>query len=314
MNRVWTKWAGVVVFSLAAAVVSSARAAPPLAVAASQKPSPHAVSRAENLVLRALSLMQKKKWLRAARLLETSIQLDPDMGAQAALAECYEALRRPAQAWMTFTAAADHASRQGLADNQKAALLRAQGLEPRVVLIVLNMPPDVSNAKGLRITVDGIDVVRRAWAEGAQPVVAVDPGKHVLMATAPGKIPWHQTVRAPDAGSRVTVDIPPMVSVQAVSRQRRAERTAAIASGSIGAVATAAGIAGVVLVARDQPSAGVPMAISGFTVGVPSVITAVVLGAASRKQEKPANSGANRWRIVPAVGTKAASVVVTGEF
>src|SRR5262245_13790270 len=249
MNRVWTKWAGVIVFFLAAGAVTSARAAPPLSWVASQKPGRQAASRAENLVLRALTLMQQKKWGRAARLLETSNQLDPAMGGHALLAECYEALGRRALAWTTFMAAADHAGREGLADHEKAARLRAQHIEPRIVILLLNMPQNVSDAKGLRILVDGMDVERQAWARDAEAVVAVDPGTHVLRAAAPGKPPWQQTVRVPDAGSRVRVDVPAMVAVQEGPAQPRgsAERNAAIAAGSLGAVATSAGVVGLIL-------------------------------------------------------------------
>jgi hypothetical protein len=311
MNRVGTKLAGVVALTLTAGAAMSARAAPPLPWVALQKPGPKAVSRAERLVLRALSLMQAKKWGRAARLLETTNQLDPALGAHAHLAQCYEAMGRWAPAWTAFTRAADHAGRSGLADDEKAARRRAETLEPKVVLIVLNVPPNVADTKGLRIFADDVEVERRAWADGAQPVMAVQPGTHVLRATAPGKTPWQQPVNAPDAGARVRVDVPPMAAAPV---GLSAERKAAIAAGSLGAVATATGIVGLVLLSQDRSPPAVPMAIGGFTLAVPSVITAIGLAVGSPKDGKTTNSAAIRLQIRPAAGPKGASVVITGQF
>lgn len=316
MNRVWTKLAGVFVFLLAASGGASARAAPPLSWVASQKPTSQAPSRAENLVQRALALMQQKKWGRAARLLETSNQLDPGIGAHAHLAECYEALGHMALAWTTFSAAADHASREGHADREKAARGRAASLEPWIVLIILNVPPDVSRLKGLRIMVDGQDIDDQKWADGGAPVLAVEPGHHVLAATAPGKRPWQQTVSVGALGSRVRVDVPPTVAVAQASAGSswNAERKAAIAAGSTGAIAVGTGISGLVLISQDRSPAAVPMAATGLILGVPSVITAIVFGVGSSRRGRAANPPAARWQIGPTVGPKGAALVVTGQF
>jgi hypothetical protein len=65
--------------------------------------------------------------------------------------------------------------------------------------------PMAARAPGLTLTLDGAEVQEAAW--GAE--MPVDPGRHDLGASAPGRMPWKKSVEVGVSDSRV-VEIPPL--------------------------------------------------------------------------------------------------------
>jgi hypothetical protein len=65
-------------------------------------------------------------------------------------------------------------------------------------------PPPGEETDGLTITLDGIVLSRARWSSP----VAVDPGAHVMVATAPGRERFEVGVNAPDADTTQVVRIP----------------------------------------------------------------------------------------------------------
>jgi hypothetical protein len=119
----------------------------------------------------------------------SSYKLDPAPGTLLNLAVCYEKNGQTASAWATFRDAATEAGRAGETARVQMAREHAQALEPvlaRVTVVVAA----AARIDGLTVRRDGTAVPREAWGRG----MPVDPGRHVVEATAPGKRPWSATI------------------------------------------------------------------------------------------------------------------------
>jgi hypothetical protein len=66
--------------------------------------------------------------------------------------------------------------------------------------------PVQSEVAGLQVTRDGAAVGRGSWGSG----IAVDPGEHVVAASAPGRASWNAKVSVARAGTTETVTVPPL--------------------------------------------------------------------------------------------------------
>jgi len=86
-------------------------------------------------------LMETGRFAEACPKLEESQRLDPGMGTQFRLAECYEHTRRPASAWSTYVQVLQAARRAGMADREALAMARVQSLEPTLPRIQIDLAP-----------------------------------------------------------------------------------------------------------------------------------------------------------------------------
>ncbi|MEO5725801.1 MAG: hypothetical protein ABI134_29835 [Byssovorax sp.] len=132
-----------------------------------------------------MKLLDKGKTAEACPKLEESQRLDPAMGTQFRLAECWEKLGRTASAWALFRQVASEAQAAGRADRATVSVARAAALEPRLTRILILVAPS-ARVPGLIVRRDGAVVEEALWGRG----VAVDPGDHLISATAPGKKSW----------------------------------------------------------------------------------------------------------------------------
>jgi hypothetical protein len=137
----------------------------------------------------ARKLMEDGKYEPACPKLEQSQKLDPQLGTQLHLGHCYEKLGQLASAYRTFQAAAELAAlrnQQGTNEpREKIARERATNLEQRLALLELR-PADPSPE--LKIVLDGEPIDRAQWNRP----FPVEPGDHVLQASAPGRAIWEQ--------------------------------------------------------------------------------------------------------------------------
>jgi hypothetical protein len=165
-----------------------------LTLALAQTPRVHAEQAAETspavqLFDEARELMEDGKYKPACPKLEQSQKLDPQLGTQLHLGHCYEKLGQIASAYRTFQAAAELAAlrnQQGTNEpREKIARDRASSLEGRLALLELR-PADPSPE--LKIVLDGEPIGRAQWNRP----FAIEPGDHVLQATAPGREIWEQ--------------------------------------------------------------------------------------------------------------------------
>jgi hypothetical protein len=179
-------------------VVASARLA-----GAQTTPQDQAV--AQSLYDEARKLSAAGKWGDACPKLEESQRLDPTPVTEFYLADCYERAGRTASAWTTFLdlAAAEHkAGGAKAAERERVARGRATALEPKLSQLIIDVPA-TTRVAGLVVKRDGEVVRDGQW--GAQ--VAVDPGKHTIEASAPGKTTWTSSQDVEGAGTRTTVRV-----------------------------------------------------------------------------------------------------------
>ncbi len=129
-------------------------------------------------------LMEQGKYAEACPKLESSQRLDPGAGTLLNLAACYEKNGQTASAWVTYTDAAT-ASRDRHPDWAARAEGRAKALFPtlsHLTIVVPNAP------EGLSVVRDGKPIEPGSFGT-AMPI---DPGHHVVEATATNKKPFHQ--------------------------------------------------------------------------------------------------------------------------
>ncbi len=149
-------------------------------------------------------LMDAEDFAAACPKLAESQRLDPGNGTLARLATCHEKQGRSATAWSEFTELVTSAQRAGQADRERFARQRIAVLEPHLSRLTIIVPADVATTAGLVVQRDAIAVGAAAWGIG----VPVDPGDHVIEASAPGKQPWstHLTIGAAGDTKQVTVE------------------------------------------------------------------------------------------------------------
>ncbi|WP_437275770.1 hypothetical protein WME90_31580 [Sorangium sp. So ce375] len=167
------------------------------------EPSADQAAAAEALFREGRDLVAKGQLAEACPKFAASQRLDPGYGTQWNLADCLERLGRSASAWAAFREAADMASRAGQADREAKAARRAADLEKKLerLAIAVTTPAD-----GLVVRRNGAVLDAGAW--GAP--LPVDPGKHRVEATAPGKRPFSVEVQTAGPGQVVTVEVPPL--------------------------------------------------------------------------------------------------------
>jgi hypothetical protein len=204
---------------------------------------------ATDLFDEGVRLLREHRYAEACDRFDRSFKLHAGIGTRAKMGECYEGMGRLASAWLAWQDTAAMARKQG-DPREKVAADRARALEPGVPRLTLTF------SAGVTVTRDD---------EPAENGVAapVDPGRHAIKATAPGKRTWQTDVRL-DRGEQRSLDVPmleplpvaatpsprppapppPAVAVEAEPRPQshRGQRIAGIAMMGAGGVAVAVGI------------------------------------------------------------------------
>ena len=174
-----------------------------LAAPAARAETPADRADAEALASAAAALVEKGDYAHACAKYEASARLDPSARRFMKLADCQERAGMPARAWMSFGDAQDWAQSRG--DKVLAGSAREHGkrLEAKLGRIEVVVPPD-NEIEGLQIRRDGALV-----ADAVRGVpVPVDPGAHVISATAPGRRAWSTTIGLSPGKTTVSVIIP----------------------------------------------------------------------------------------------------------
>jgi hypothetical protein len=152
----------------------------------------------------AMKLMSEGRTAEACPKFEAAQRLDPGMATQFRLAECYDKTGRLASAWANYVEVADAAKAAKSKDREAFARKRAAALEPRLSRLTIVVPQALSTLEGLEIKRDRTVVHKALWGTA----VPVDPGEHVVVATAPGKKPWQGKGMAAEQPTRLEVTIP----------------------------------------------------------------------------------------------------------
>jgi hypothetical protein len=132
---------------------------------------------------------------------EAAQRIAPTLGRKLNLADCYQRAGRTASAWGEFREAAAWAARDA-DDRESFARGRAADLEKSLSRLKVRLSPGAALA-GLEVKRDGAALDKALLDTG----VPIDPGAHVVEATAPGHSAWSSKVDV-GAGASVTVEIP----------------------------------------------------------------------------------------------------------
>lgn len=175
-----------------------------LAPAAFADSSPEDRAAADALYEEAGKLMKAERWAEACPKLTASLKLDPGIGTTLRLAQCFEKTGRTASAWTSYSDAEAMARRVGDKRADEAAR-HAKQIEPLLSRLVLDVAPE-NRIVGVEIRRDGKVIDPGAWAS-AMPL---DPGAHVLEASAPGRLTWKAIVTIEPKPGKTSVSVPPL--------------------------------------------------------------------------------------------------------
>jgi hypothetical protein len=153
-------------------------------------------AQADKLFSEGRKLSEEQRWGEACKAFERSYELDQALGTLLNMANCYEKAGRTTSAWASFNEAASWARRSREWEREKVARERAAALEHALSRL------RVEAGSGTRVTLDGIPLVALDSA--------VDPGTHVVRASAAGSKPWSQSVEVPPGPALTTVAVPPL--------------------------------------------------------------------------------------------------------
>ena len=183
-----------------ASVVMAALAASWPAAAAAQASD---AALAESLFREGKRLSGEKKFAEACPKFAESYKLDPGLGTLLNLATCHESEGKPASAWAEFSEAASRAKREGDNDRSQLAEEHMKALEPKLARVSVGLAPGAA-APGLVVKFDSRELSSAAL--GVQ--FPVDPGKHQVEASAPGKQSYTQTFDTPTVATTLAVTVP----------------------------------------------------------------------------------------------------------
>jgi hypothetical protein len=158
---------------------------------------------AEALFNEGRTLMAAGKYADAIGKLKASQDLDPGLGTLLNLAECYERVGKSATAWAQYREIASLARQQGSKDREELAEQKSKALEPKLSKLSINLQSG-ADASTLTISRDGTTVS----AAELGVAIPVDPGKHEVSVTAPGKEKWSTSVDVGEGGQTESVEIP----------------------------------------------------------------------------------------------------------
>ncbi len=158
---------------------------------------------AESMFQQGLTMMREGHYEDACRILQASQTLEPKSGTILVLASCHEQVGRTATAWAGYKEAAARARSEGRANHADKATELAKALEPKLSMLRIDAQL-LQGGVTIVVKLNGKPVV-----DGSLGVAfAVDPGDHLLFASAEGRKDWQLTVKVGANGDRQTVLVP----------------------------------------------------------------------------------------------------------
>jgi tetratricopeptide (TPR) repeat protein len=175
------------------------------AIAGYADAQPGNAAAAEQLFAEARELARVGRWAEACPKFEASLRADPALGTELNLATCYEHLGKLARAWAMYHESIALAAQAGDARRRDYAQSHAAALEPRLARLTITAP--VGPPAGFVARWDGVPIADHAL--GA--VLYADPGRHELVASAPGFRPFVKAVALAE-GQAETLAIPSLAA------------------------------------------------------------------------------------------------------
>jgi hypothetical protein len=158
---------------------------------------------AEALFREGKRLLELQDFTNACPKLAESYRLDPATGALLALAVCHEGQGKTATAWAEYGDIASRSKAEGRNDRERAARERISALGPKLSTLTISVGPEASASEGFQVKRDGAGVSPAVWGLA----IPVDPGTHVIEATAFGKKAWRTTLVLGTQADKKSVEI-----------------------------------------------------------------------------------------------------------
>jgi len=155
---------------------------------------------AESLFTEADSLMKQGKVAEACDAFAASNKIEARAGTLIRLGECREKNHQVASAWSAFK---DALTRVKDPKKKKIATEKVAELEKKLSFLTITVP-DGSRLDGLEVARNGQAVDAVLWNRA----VAVDGGDYTIAVRAPKHADWQKTISVPEAGGKISVDIP----------------------------------------------------------------------------------------------------------
>jgi hypothetical protein len=232
------------VLALSLALPTAARAQDP------EQPKIDNRARAQQLFDSALADAEAGNFAAACPKFQASQEADPKTSTLLNLANCYEKNGQTASAWGAWREAETLARKISRTDWETQAKTRAEALEPKLVRLTIDVP-EGSKIPGLTITRDNVKLAPGEWGVA----IPVDPGEHVIAASAEGRVTWESKLPVTDASGAVTVPVlelaptaPPIQESPLPPQPKEPAswwtpmRTAGVAAGGAGVVAVGTGL------------------------------------------------------------------------
>ncbi|MEM6961475.1 MAG: hypothetical protein AAF550_07020 [Myxococcota bacterium] len=161
---------------------------------------------AEQLYRQGREQMDARRYVQACESFAASLRYDSGTGGTLwHLARCRERTGDFASAWARYSELQGFAQGLGERDKAQAALERAQAIESRIPRLTIRVSRSASNA-GLRISHNGAELDAAAWGAG----LPVDPGTHLVLATAPNHLDYRRRILIRRDSEGATIEIPPL--------------------------------------------------------------------------------------------------------
>ncbi|MEO8875366.1 MAG: hypothetical protein ABI461_07255 [Polyangiaceae bacterium] len=160
---------------------------------------------AQALFDQARGLMQAGNFAEACAKFAESDRLAPGAGTLLNLGGCYEKNGQTASAWATYADAASAADKANRKDWAARAKTRMAAISPDLSKLSIVVPAS-SQTDGLEVKRDGVVVGASSYGVP----IPVDPGPHVIDATAPGHKKWSNVVQVASKKDQIAVSIPPL--------------------------------------------------------------------------------------------------------
>jgi hypothetical protein len=173
------------------------------ATAFGQGPSSDA-ERADKSFQEGEALFAEKRFAEACPKFAESRKLDPlALGTLLNLARCHEEEGKTATAFDEYNELAARAAEKHQTERVDVARRRAAGLEAKLSRIVLDVQGPVY---GEAVKIDGVAIGQASWTSA----LPLDPGDHVVEATAGQHKPWSGTLHVAVGPSRASFVVPPL--------------------------------------------------------------------------------------------------------
>ncbi|MBX3196875.1 MAG: hypothetical protein KF894_01860 [Labilithrix sp.] len=157
-------------------------------------------ARAQELFDSALTDAEAGNFAAACPKFLASQTADPKTSTLLNLANCYERNGQTASAWGAFREAGLLARKAARADWENIARTRAEALEPKLLRLAV-VVAESSRVPGLVVTRDGARLTPGEWGVP----IPVDPGEHVIAASAEGRVSWETRVPVEEPSVEVTI-------------------------------------------------------------------------------------------------------------